>query len=98
MTVVNDASLTAEILAVKADQLGLLNAQLAALEREAEALKKELKASGLASIPGSLYKVTIATSQRTSLDSTAVRSYLTPEQVDACTRTSTVTAITVRGL
>ena len=42
MTVVNDAPLTAEILGVKVDQLGLLNAQLAALEREAEALKKEL--------------------------------------------------------
>lgn len=98
MTVINDAPLTAEILAVKADQLGLLNAQLAALEREAEALKKELKASGLSNIPGSLYKVTIATFQRTALDGTAVRSCLTPKQVEACTRTTTVTTVTVRGL
>ena len=99
MTVEHDiATLYAHSLSVKVDQLGLVNAQIANLQAEAEAIKEELKTSGLRRIPGSLYKVTISTSERSSLSATAMRAYLTPEQIQACTTTATVTSVTVRGL
>jgi hypothetical protein len=99
MTVDHDiATLYAHALSVKADQLGLINAQISTLQAEAETIKEELKASGLSRIRGSLYKVTISTTERSSLSSTAMRAYLTPEQIKACTTTATVTAVTVRGL
>lgn len=99
MTVEHDIStLCAQSLGIKVDQLGLINAQIATLEREAETIKEELKASGLKRIPGSLYKVTISSSERSALSATAMRAYLTPEQIKACTTTTTVTSVTVRGL
>lgn len=93
-----ESVITARSLGIKADQLGLLNAQIAGLQAEAEAIKEELKASGLKSIPGSLYKVTISTSERSSVSASAMRAYLTQEQIKSCTTVSTVTSVTVRGL
>lgn len=76
-----ESVITARSPGIKADQLGLLNAQIAGFQAEAEAIKEELKASGLKSIPGSLYKVTISTSERSSVSASAMRAYLTQEQI-----------------
>ena len=44
----------------KADQLGLLRAQIAALQDDADKLRTELEAAGLPRIEGKLYRVSFA--------------------------------------
>ncbi len=54
------------------DQLGLLLAQIADLEAQADIIKNELKNGDEGSIEGSLYRATISLSQRTTVDNKAV--------------------------
>jgi hypothetical protein len=50
----------AETLSGKADRLGLIKAQIAALQDDAEKLRADLEAAGLPSIEGNLYRVRFA--------------------------------------
>lgn len=61
-----------DIKLTQVDQLGLLLAQIADLEAQAETIKNELKNGDEGSIEGSLYKATISLSQRTTIDNKAV--------------------------
>ena len=54
------------------DQLGLLQAQIADLESQAEVLKNELKNAGEGHIEGNLYKSCVTLSQRNIVDNKAV--------------------------
>lgn len=56
----------------KVDELGLLLAQIADLEAQAEIIKNELKNEGEGAIEGTLYKGFVTLSQRTSVDNKAV--------------------------
>lgn len=82
----------------KVDQLGVLNAQIAALSKEADAIKAALKASGNKEVSGRLYRAVISTSTRTTLDSEKVKAILTPQQIIDCSKTSSSTTLTVYGL
>ena len=66
MNAVTDVKLT------KVDQLGLLLAQIAELEEQAEAIKNEIKNAGEGHTEGSLYKACVTLSQRTTVDNKAV--------------------------
>jgi hypothetical protein len=66
MNAVLDVKLT------KVDELGLLLAQIADLEAQAEIIKNELKNAGEGSIEGTLYKGCVTLSQRTTVDNKAV--------------------------
>jgi hypothetical protein len=54
------------------DQLGLLQAQIANLEAQAEVLKNELKNAGEGHVEGNLYKSCVTLSQRKTVDNKAV--------------------------
>ncbi len=54
------------------DRLGLLLAQIADLEAEAEAIKNELKSGAEGVVEGSLYKANVILSQRTTVDNKAL--------------------------
>jgi hypothetical protein len=54
------------------DQLGLLQAQIADLEAQAEVIKNALKNEGEGAIEGNLYKGCVTLSQRTTVDSKGV--------------------------
>lgn len=54
------------------DQLGLLLAQIADLEAQAELIKDQIKNEGEGSYEGTLYKGTVSLSQRTTVDNKAV--------------------------
>jgi hypothetical protein len=54
------------------DQLGLLQAQIADLESQAEVLKNELKNAGEGHTEGNLYKSCVTLSQRNIVDNKAV--------------------------
>lgn len=73
-----------DIKLTQVDQLGLLLAQIADLEAQAEAIKNELKNGDEGSIEGSLYKATISLSQRTTVDSKGVfKEYNVPTELIA---------------
>lgn len=54
------------------DQLGLLQAQIADLELQAEVFKNELKNAGEGHVEGNLYKSCVTLSQRNIVDNKAV--------------------------
>jgi hypothetical protein len=61
-----------EIKLAPVDQLGLLLAQIADLEAQAEIIKDQIKNEGEGAVEGSLYKGTVTLSQRTTVDNKAV--------------------------
>ena len=82
-------------LSSKVDKLGLLLAQIADLEREAGSIKMDLKASSLLIVEGELFRATVSTSDRVTLSSDIVRSYLRPDQLERCEKISSVTIVRV---
>ena len=67
-TVINQVS--TELTAV--DRLGLLLAQIADLEEQAEAIKNELKNGAEGVVEGNLFKANVILSQRSTVDNKAV--------------------------
>lgn len=67
-TVINQVS--TELTAV--DRLGLLLAQIADLEEQAEAIKNELKSGAEGVVEGNLFKANVILSQRSTVDNKAV--------------------------
>ena len=80
---------TQRTLGENVDRLGELNAQIRTLTDKADAIKAKLIASGFHVIDGRVFRATISTSERTTLDTARVRATLTPAQIVACSRTTT---------
>lgn len=64
----NDMETTIQTLTSKVDQLGVLLAQIAELEKQADAIKNELKNGDEGSVEGELFKANVILSQRTTVD------------------------------
>ena len=77
------------------DRLGELLAQIADLTREAETIKSALRTMGDGSYEGDLFRATVSTSERDTLDMKAVREHLSRQFIQAHTNTTTVTAVKV---
>lgn len=77
------------------DDLGFLMAQIAKLEKQANALKAELKAKGPGTYEGYVFQANISVSERDSLDMEAVRAKLTPQFIRAHTKSTEVVAVRV---
>lgn len=70
---------TAEILAAKVDRLGALSAAMAALKKEADAIRTELEDTGLTDIEGHAYRVNFSQCQgRTVTDWQAIAQRFKP--------------------
>jgi cell division protein FtsB len=76
------------------DQLGDLQAQIAELTTRAKAIKDEIKELGDGAYEGELFRVTVSTSERETLDMAAVREKLSPQFIRAHTNVTPV--VTVR--
>jgi hypothetical protein len=61
-----------DIQLTKVDTLGMLLAQIADLETQAEVIKNELKNAGEGHLEGNLYKSCVTLSQRKTVDNKAV--------------------------
>lgn len=79
------------------DRLGMLLAQIADLEEQAEAIKNELKNAGEGHVEGSLYKACVTLSQRNTVDNKAVfkEANVPAELIAKHTRTTAVISVKV---
>jgi len=79
-----------------ADRYAALKAAIDALTKELDKVKTEIKATGLETIEGDMPIVTVSLSERSSLDTKAVKDLLTPDQIAACTRVTLVETLRVK--
>lgn len=77
------------------DRLGEVKALIATLCDEEKTLKEQLIDTRLPSIDGDLFRATVSTSERITLDSNMVKTFLTPAQIIQCQKTSEVTTVRV---
>ena len=91
-TVINQVS--TELTAV--DRLGLLLAQIADLEEQAEAIKNELKSGAEGVVEGNLFKANVILSQRSTVDNKAVYKALNVSDDLLAKFTKTTAIITVK--
>jgi hypothetical protein len=76
-----------------ADRFAILKADADALNKELEAVKAEIKATGKDEIIGDLAIVTVSLSERSTLDTKAAKALLTDEQIASCTSVTLITTI-----
>lgn len=86
-----------DFLASQVDRLGYLNAEIARLEREANAIKDTFKAMGPGDILGTAHKAVVKVAERRTLDTKEVRNYLTAEEIEVCTKVTTVVSVGIYG-
>jgi cell division ATPase FtsA len=85
-----------DIAVTKVDQLGMLMAQIADLEAQAEVIKNELKQKE-GHIEGNLYKACVTLSQRKTVDNKAVfaEANVPADLIEKHTKTSAVITLKV---
>lgn len=77
------------------DRLGELKAVISSLCAEEKAIKDQLLDTRLPSIDGTIFRASMSTFERTTLDSELVKTFLTPAQVLKCTKVCEVTTVRV---
>lgn len=82
-------------LASTIDRLGVLKAQLAELATEEKALKAVITEHGPGAYEGDMFRATVSTSERATLDMDAVRAKLSPQFITAHTSVTEVTMVRV---
>lgn len=90
------ASLSALSALSLADRYAVLKADADAIAKALDAVKAEIKATGLEVIEGDRSIVTVSLSERSTLDTKAVKEILTEEQVAACTKVTLVETLRVK--
>lgn len=79
-----------------ADQIGQLDAQIAVLTKQLEALKAEAKSSGLEEIVGNLFVVTVGKSIRASLETAKVKKEMGEQWYDDHCKLAEVTTLRIK--
>jgi len=82
-----------------ADRYAAIKAEIDGLNRLLDEVKTEIKGTGMAEIVGEQAIVTITLSEPVRFDATTAKSFLTPDQIAACTKTGElVTTIRVKAV
>lgn len=86
-----------DIQVTEVDQLGMLLAQIAELEVQAEAIKNNIKNAGEGHIEGNLFKSCVTLSQRKTVDNKAVfaEANVPSELIEKHTKTTAVITLKV---
>jgi len=79
-----------------ADRYAVLKADADAIAKALDAVKAEIKATGLDTIEGENAIVTVSLSERSTLDTKAAKALLTDEQIAACTKVTLVETLRVK--
>ena len=74
----------------------ILKGEAEALNKQIDALKTEIKASGLEFVEGDSVTIKVCLSERATLDSTAAKKLLTPEQMASCSKVSLVETLRIQ--
>ena len=90
--------LSVAALARNVDKLGALNAQIAALTKQADAIKADLKAIGVGEYYGKTFKAVVTNRDASRLDAAKVKALLSPAQIVACTSVSKSTSVSLYDL
>ena len=69
-----------------ADRFAALKQEIDALTKEFDKVKAEIKATGLETIEGNYATVTVCLSERRTFDAKTAKTFLTDEQIEACTK------------
>lgn len=80
-----------------ADIYGSLKAEMEALEKRLDAVKKEIRDTGVEELEGSIYTVKVGLSERVTLDQKKVKSMLTAAQLAEATSVSLITTLRVKA-
>lgn len=78
-----------------ADRYHTLNERLKELEAEVKAARELIIATGQETVTGDYADIKVSLSERTTFDNKLAQTFLTPEQIAACTRQTLV--ITLRA-
>jgi hypothetical protein len=79
-----------------ADQFAILKADIDVLTKQMDAVKEAIKATGKDVVEGNTSIVTVNLYETTVFDSKVAKTFLTEEQVAACTRKSDVYRMTAK--
>jgi hypothetical protein len=80
-----------------ADKYATIKARIDELEAELKIVRDQIIASGAETVTGEFADIKVSLSERSSFDQTLAKSYLTAEQIAACTKKSTVTTLRVKA-
>ena len=80
-----------------ADKYATLKARIDELEAELKTVRDGIIASGVDSVVGEFADVKVTLSERATFDGKLAQSYLTAEQIAACTKKSVVTTLRVKA-
>lgn len=89
----NSIDIQASTMGQIADKYGEIKARIAELAKHEKALKNAIIEGGVAAVEGKRYRVTLSLSERSTLDSAAVKALLTPAQIASCTKVTDVTTV-----
>ena len=79
-----------------ADRFAVLKADADAINKALDAVKAEIKATGLETIVGERAIVTVSLSERTTFDSKAAKAFLTADQIASCEKVSLIETLRVK--
>jgi len=80
-----------------ADRYHTLSERLKELEAEVKAVRDQIVATGQEKICGEYADVVVNLSERSTFDGKLAQSYLTAEQIAACTKKSVVTTVRAKA-
>lgn len=80
-----------------ADRFHTLNERLKELEAEVASVRSQILATGQDKLVGEYADVVISLSERSTFDGKLAQSYLTAEQIAACTKKSVVTTVRAKA-
>ena len=81
-----------------ADRYAAIKAEIDGLTRLLDEVKAEIKAAGQEEIVGERNIVTLSLSERSTLDTKAVKALLTEQQIADCTKISLIETIRVKAI
>ena len=79
-----------------ADKYATIKARIDELEAELKIVRDEIIASGAETVTGEFSQIKVTLAERATFDQTLAKSYLTAEQINACTKRSVVTTLRVK--
>ena len=80
-----------------ADKYATIKARIDELEAELKAVRDDIIASGAETVTGEFADIKVTLSERATFDQALAKSFLTAEQIAACTKKSVVTTLRVKA-